>query len=376
MDKVTQFYTLAHIFISFIGAVLLMAIWYHISKRFKQLLEEDDSEKRLDKGLLHLSLAMMVWVVSGVWALFFRDSGAYQIGVHLLSTANNLFLILALFYFSHAPRFISQNQKNVPFFMIGIAAVTGITVLLSALLGTDFTYNGMNVSGLPDLAFSGFLSYLLIVSFYRTFTYRNLYIVALISVAAILLMFASQLPEVFGKIMSEFNKHLIKLVAKTSLIAIVLVLATSWVIRLASMPKPNEMAISFRDWSLVKLSIPSKGVYDQTVDFGSKTTQYKNLLKFAIRRKAGEGQGQSMEVGGNGEVKSQTYLSRIIDNINEILDLPEDSKLERRDLFTFIGNGRYRLRMVPDHISFDASLLQEFSESTDSQAYKELCNKL
>ena len=127
------------------------------------------------------------------------------------------------------------------------------------------------------------------------------------------------------------------------------------------------MTLKCLDWSLVKMSIPSKGVFEKTIDFGSKTTQYKNLLKFAIRRKFGDGQEQSIMINPGGEIKNQTYLTRIIENINEILQLEEEQKLERRDLFTFIGHGHYRLRMVPENISIDETLLKEFTQTPENQ---------
>lgn len=69
MAEVTQFHNLLHTCISFIGAVLLLAIYYNITKRFKEVLEEGNSIKRVDKGLLYFSFGMLVWVVSGIWAL-------------------------------------------------------------------------------------------------------------------------------------------------------------------------------------------------------------------------------------------------------------------------------------------------------------------
>lgn len=59
MTDLTKFHILSHIFISLIGAVLLLAIWYNISERYKDMLREDDSHKRIDKGLLYLSLAIL-----------------------------------------------------------------------------------------------------------------------------------------------------------------------------------------------------------------------------------------------------------------------------------------------------------------------------
>ncbi|RKE98294.1 hypothetical protein [Ichthyenterobacterium magnum] len=378
MTEVSEFYNLSHIFISFVGAILLIAIWYNIRKRFKQLLEEDDTQKRVDKGLLYLSFSMFIWVLSGIWSYTgsvfnFENTNSFQFGVHILSIVNNMFLLLALFYFYYAPRFIYHNKKNIKTIIIIIVVTSIITFILSNSSSTNGITNNIKTSGIPDLILSGFLCYLLGISLYRTFAHRGLKIVGVISVLVVFLMFSSQLSEVFTTFGNEFSNNLIKIIAKTSLISVFLVLATTWVIRLANMPKPNEMTISFMDWSLVKISIPTKGVFDQTIDFGSKTTQYKNLLKFAIRRKYGEGNSQSISVSLGGEIKNQTYLTRIIENINSILKLDATQSLERRDLFTFIGEGRYRLRMIPNHITIDSTLLEEFCKASQNADYKTLC---
>ncbi|MBV1923182.1 MAG: hypothetical protein KUG68_04045, partial [Flavobacteriaceae bacterium] len=115
MTDVAEFYILSHIFISFIGAVLLIALWYNIRIRFKYILEETDIEKRVDKGLLYLSFAMFIWVFSGCWAytanyFSFSESKVFQLGNNLFSIINNLLLLLALFYFYYAPKFIYNNK--------------------------------------------------------------------------------------------------------------------------------------------------------------------------------------------------------------------------------------------------------------------------
>ena len=379
MTEVTQFSLLSHIFISFIGGVLLLALWFYIRKQFKQILEEDSSQKRVDKGLLYLSLGMFVWVISGCWGyashqFSFSESTLYQVGVNLLSIINNLFLLLALFYFYYAPKFIYNNKRNVSIILVLIVITSIATFGISYLLGATTISEGIKITGIPDLILSGFLCYLLGVSFYRTFAHRGLSIIAIISTFVILLMFVSQLSGVFVNFGNDFSNNLIKIIAKTSLISIFLVLATTWAIRLASMPKPNEITIKFIDWSIVIISIPSKNVFDKTIDFGSKTTQFKNLLKFAIRRKYSEGDTQSINVSLGGEIKNQTYLSRIIDNINAILQLEKAQQLERRDLLTFIGEGKYRLRMIPTNIEIDPTLLNEFIENSENKEYKSFCD--
>ena len=363
MQDVTQFYTLSHMSISLIGAVLLLMIYSNIRQRYRHLLEEDETKKRVDQGLLYLSLALFVWVFSGLWNYISTQFGffgkfEYQIGIYLLSIVNNMFFLLALFYFHYAPGFIYKNTKNVRLIISIIILVTMSTFILSSI-GGDLDYQGIRVYAIPDLLLSGFVSFLLMVSLYRTFMKRSLQLVAYISILVIVLMFVSQLPEVFQALNNSYTPILIKLISKTALIFIFLVLATSWVIELANTPKANEMKIKFLEWSVIELSIPSKNMNATLIDFGSKMTQYKNLLRFAVRRKLSTGEEQSILVGSTGEIKSQTYLTRIIDNINAIAVDDEIQKLERIDLFTFLGEGKYRLRMLPEHIEINEELLGE-----------------
>lgn len=378
MSDVIQFHNLSHTFISLIGALLLLAIYYNIRTRYKKILEESGNQKRVDSGLLFLSLAMFVWVVAGIWRYagshyMFADSFVFAAGVNILSIVNNMFLLLALFYFYYAPTFIYGNRKNIKI-IISIIVLVTLSTLVIFHFTDDTIYGGMKLNSLPDLLLSGFLSGLLATTLYRTFDQRGLKVVAMLSVLVVGLIFYSQLPDVFLKMDNGFVNQLIKIIAKTSLISIFLVLATTWVIQLANTPKVNEMQLRFDDWCLIKLSIPSKNINDVQIDFGSKTTQYKNLLKFALRRKYGSGDEQSILVGASGEIKNQTYLSRIIDNIKDIHPMTEGEELERKDLFTFLGEGRYRLRMLPEHILIDDNLLQEFVRSPENKEYSILCN--
>ena len=378
---VEKFHILTQIFISLLGGVLLLAIWYNIRQRFSKILEDDDNQKRVDKGLVFLSLAMFVWVLSGVWT-YAGLSGELasptirQLVRSLFSILNNLFFLLALFYFYYAPAFLYKNEKNVQRLIFLIVGISVLSFLLFQKFGETANAVGIRISFLPDLLLSAFLSALLAVSFYQTFLQRGFKLIAGISVLVIVAIFVSQLPEVFAGLDNTFVNNLIRIVSKTSLIVIFLVLATSWVIQLANTPKASEMQLKFLDWSIVKITIPSKEIVDQTIDFGSKTTQYKNLLKFGIRRKHGEGSEQCIEVYAGGEINRQTYLTRIIDNINEILQQPEPQKLERRDIFTFIGNGKYRLRILSENIYIEKSLLDEFIKSEENKAYQHICNKL
>ena len=382
MSPVEQFYILAHIGISAIGGMLLLAIWYNIQSRYRKLLVEDDSQQRVDKGLAYLSSALFMWVVAGAWTWLHHSAGLaseqwYYVGLSLCSTGNNLFFLLAISYSAHAPDFLRQHPKNVLRFTVLILAVAGSSIALFLGLPMDDAGHWRTLGNLPDVLLSGFLSLLLLLILYRTFQHRKLTLVAVISVATIVLMLASQLPEVVPALDNPFASNLVRLVAKTSLIGIFLVLATTWVIQLASTPTSSEIAIEFHDWGRVKLTIPSKNMLGQTLEFGSKTTQYRNLLKFAIRRKCGRGEQQCIVVGSGGELKSQTYLSRIIVNLNDILQPEEENRLDRKDLFTFIGQGQYRLRVLPENIRIEANLLTEFTNEAENAQYAKLvtdCN--
>ncbi len=367
MSQVTQFHNLSHIFISFIGVMLLLAIYYNIRKRFRSVLEEGNSVKRVDRGLLFFSCGMLVWVFSGTWALLadyfsFHDSLMYQIGVNMFSTINNLFWLLALYYMYYSPLFIYRNEKNVRIISVIIAIVFGLTLLLSVSLRNE-VYSGVKLMGVPDFLLTTFLCYLMAISFYRTFMFRGLKLVAILSVVIVFLLFVSQLSDVFVELGNDFLNQLIRIITKTSLVSLFLVLATSWVIQLAHTPKSNEMKIKFLDWSLVELTIPSKGIITEKIDFGSKTTQYKNLLDFGIRRKFNQAAEQCIEVRYGGEIKSQTYITRIIENINTILQLNDENRLERKDLITFVGDSKYRLRILPENITIDEALVEEFDKS-------------
>lgn len=379
MNSLIQFHNLSHIAISAIGGFLLLAIYYNVRFRFNEQLATSDSQERVDNGLIYLSLACFVWVLSGIWAFIsvyyhFNDSLTHDLGSTLISILNSYFLLMAISHFTHTPG-ILYDLKHSKRIIVGlIGGVSLLTLGISATYPTIDVIRTYDLHGIPDLLLSILVSYLLAVSLWRTFMFRKLRSVALISLVIIVIMFISQVPEIFVFAQDDFVSNLLKIIAKTSLIFVFLVLATSWVIELANTPKPNEMSLNIMDWSLIKLNIPSKGIEQAQIDFGSKTTQFKNLLKFSIRRSFAQGEQQTIEVGKGGEIKSQTYLSRIIDNINEILDLKEEDQLERKDLFTFIGDGKYRLRIPSEHISINEQLLSEFLSSPDNTGYSDLCD--
>lgn len=370
-----HFYLLSELLISLIGGFLLLAIWLTIQKHFKQKLTHEVSIKRLDKGLLYLSLSVFVWAFSSFFKFvnssLLLNEWTNLISQNLFSVLNSLFLILALFYLDNAPQYLYNNKKSTKRIIIFLILLSLISLLLSLSFGETINTLGIRFSAIPDLILSAFLSWFLIISLYRTFFNRKMSVVAIISVLTIVLLFLSQLPFVFYTQSFEFYNDLIKLIAKSTLIAIFLVLGTSWVIELSQLPIATTMKIHFTDWNQIVLSIPSKNMINQKIEFGSKTTQFNNLLKFAIRRKFAPEDEMCIEVFNGGELPSQTYLSRIIDNLNQITDLKDENKLSRNDIFTFIGQAKYRLRFLANHITIDTALLKEFTHNIDNKKYKQ-----
>jgi hypothetical protein len=375
LNEQHQFYLLSEIFISFIGGILLLAIWSVVQRNFQKKLVNEIKIKRVDKGLVYISLSLFVWCFSGLITFFSlseaNDGWLVLISQNVVSILNSLFLILALFYLDNAPQYLYNNKKNTRLLIVFFVVLSLFSFLLSVIFNDNLDTNGLKYSVIPDLILSGILSWFLGYSLFRTFVNRKMTIVAVISVVVVSLLFISQLPSAFHIETLGFTGDLIKIIAKTGLISIFLVLGASWGLELAQLPNATQMKIHFTDWNQVTLSIPSKGIENQLVEFGSKTTQFNNFLKFAIRRKFASEKEMCIEVFNGGEITSQTYLSRIIENINEILGLKDEDKLSRNDLFTFIGQGKYRLRFLPDFIEVDPALLNEFVHNTDNSAYNQ-----
>ena len=369
------FYLLTEFFIALIGGFLLLAIWFAINKQFKQKLASEIAVKRFDKGLLYLSLSIFVWAFSSAVTLLnlslHLNEWTIKISQNLFSILNSFFLILGLYYLDNAPEYLYNNKKSTIRILVFFVLVTVLSFGLAVFFGDTIKTAGFRLNALPDLLLSTIISWFLMVSLYRTFHNRKMQNVAIISVLSVLLLFVSQLPFAFEIKGFSFQSDLIKLLSKSTLIGVFLVLGTSWALELSQLPEAKQMIIKFTDWNQLELSIPSKNIFQEKVEFGKKTTQFNNLLKFAIRRKYAPENKMCISVYNGGEIPSQTYLSRIIDNLNAILKLSNENQLHRNDLFTFIGQAKYRLRFLPEHIEIDAALLNEFVENMKENAYRE-----
>jgi len=369
-----QFYLFTEFLIALIGGFLLLAIWLVVQKQFRQKLTSEISIKRFDKGLLFISLSVFVWAFSPVLILVFNtyhiNNWVTIISQNMFSILNSLFLILALYYFDNSPNYLYNNKKSTKRIIAFFVSLSIISLALALFFGETINTRGFRFNTIPDVLLSAILTWFLVISLYRTFVNRNMKSVAVIAVLSIIVLFLTQIPFVFNFETYSFYIDLAKLVAKTTLIFVFLVVGTSWVLELAQLPEATTMKINFIDWNKIELSIPSKNIINQQIDFGKRTTQFNNLLKFAIRRKFAPENEMCIEVYNGGEILSQTYLTRIIDNINEVLQLEKESRLNRTDFFTFIGQAKYRLRFLPQHILIDKALLKEFIQNVELTSYK------
>jgi lysylphosphatidylglycerol synthetase-like protein (DUF2156 family) len=150
-----------------------------------------------------------------------------------------------------------KNAKTIIFFLIGLSI---LSFALAVFFNDKTSTYGIRYSVIPDLLLSLLLSALLAVSLFRTFAHRKMKLISIVSVVVLLLIFISQLPQEFHIESLSFYNDIIKIVAKTGLISIFLVLGTSWVIELAQTPNVVTMKIHFTDWNQVSISIPSKGL--------------------------------------------------------------------------------------------------------------------
>ena len=369
------FYQFTEFLLSLIGGFLLFAIWQTIQQKFKNKLASEITVKRFDKGLLFIGLSILVWSISALLGIVYQyyhiDNWFKLISMNMFSILNSLFLILALYYLDNSPNYLYNNKKStfrIILFFIGLSV---ISLIIALSFGETIKTYGLRLNTIPDLILSTVMSWFLIISLFRTFINREMKTVAYIAVFSVVILFATQLPLVFDLEQYAFAIDLIKLTAKTTLIYVFLVLGTSWALELAQLPEATTMKINFIDWNKIIINIPTKNIINKEVNFGKKTTQFNNLLKFAIRRKFAPEKEMCIEVYNGGEILSQTYLTRIIDNINSILNLEQDNKLSRNDFFTFIGQAKYRIRFLPEHIEVNTQLLQEFTNNLDNPIYKD-----
>ena len=170
IDNQHEFYLLSEVFISLIGGLLLLAIWSTVQNHFKNQLSHEISIKRVDKGLLYLSLSIFVWCFSGLITylnLSSLSSGwIILISQNIFSILNSLFIILALFYFDHAPTYLYNNKKNSIRIISLLVLLSILSFVLALIFKDTISTYGVRISAIPDLILSAILSWFLSISLF------------------------------------------------------------------------------------------------------------------------------------------------------------------------------------------------------------------
>lgn len=362
--------------ISIIGSALLLSMWSGIQKKFRQQLEIAPGQPtaRKDLGLVFLSFAIFFWALMSLWSYISNHAGIEDpiegLGFAIISTFNNLGLLLSTFYMRGAPRFIHRNPGNLRW-SAGLLVVlsTAIGIILAVLDPSEIRGESpVFWLGMPDMIISMAVVGLLAFSITRTFLRMGQPVFAIIAAFVFGVGMLIQLPSafpllpVFGENELTFG---IRLGTKIGSIFVFLVLGTAWAIELGSMEKPQNLRIAFPDYeNTVRITVPNKSINNQEIRLRPK--QYSVLLRFALRKK-GSRDKTLIRVGKGGEFE-QTYLSRVISDLNKGLKevgINGDSSLERGDLLNFIGQGRYELRVQRENILLDEGVLRRFLHSLE-----------
>ena len=222
----------------------LMAIWYHIGRKQK------------DVGQVWLALSILCWSLSGVGDIIYSYNWSDQSGVStssgivnsgiidgwrsILSLLNSLFILLALPWFRYLPEKIKPIVTSKYWtIIIGVPFLFALIPTLSRL----WLSNELSMVSELDVYYATltliFLGWVLFESFAR----RRLLFLAYLSIICILITFIAQLLKLSS---SDINLTLFSAIFKTTLIMIFFALALSWVKELAEniIPSPSQLFIS------------------------------------------------------------------------------------------------------------------------------------
>jgi len=384
---------------AFIG---LMAIWWHIGRKQK------------DVGQIWLALSVLCWSFSGAVEVYFANqiqseqalfhsqlnellsstdtkslsienidvikNNSEKIATHqlaqayqldgwrsILSLFNSLFILLALPWFRYIPKRIENIVKSKYWqYIVGLPFLFSLLPTISKMMSGK-TYGLISELDVYYAILTlGFLGYVL----WESFAKRRLTILAYLSIVTILITFIAQIYKFTS---SPINLTLFSAIFKTSLIMIFFALALSWVKELSEnvLPSAEQLRLHFdrkkndkNKWNhIVQIKgIPGKDESDITLT----PTLYELFLKFAkskanskedwleIKPKNDERSSRTYDINDHNEIKRLT--AALLDGIfgkgswtKNQHELPLKATLfemsEKRDQ-------KIRLRVPADNISF------------------------
>ncbi len=347
----------------------LLSIHLHIEKNHR--------EGKKDLGLLWLSIAIMVWSLSGLIDIVhardlqaddtWLDAVDYQGINSVLSIVNSAFILLALPQFKHIPRYF-ENIVRSEGWRLTVWTTFVLSALITALMFLQVIIPAQpNFISFVDLLYAMFTLSFLGIILWSSFEHRGLKTLAYLSAVCILFTLVAQFLKLADDI---FWSIFFNCVFKTVLIVLFFALALSWVEELSHtvIPHPKDMHLLLirkhsghtRIECTAILTIPP---HIQTKGVVLTEKPFELLKLFAQRRKAGdpshggwlEIQPKSIPASPKFDIKDYKQISRLVDAIYH-QSHPKERPFTwtKNDLKTFLFDQtrkrRIRLRINPENI--------------------------
>lgn len=346
----TTVYLYTLFFVCVFASVAMTSIWLTFqSSTFNDTKEKDEP---VDYGFFWLACALLAWAVASVWSInhkavtLLSNENTYQGIRAIISSINNIFLLLALKYFDRVPPQLEKVREHKNFVKV-VILLSVIAVISSSVL---FATLGTSKSFFPDVILSTISLFLLGTGLAYSFWFRNLKMVSLLSGATIILTIISQWLILFE--MLDYWQVFILLTSKIAIIMMFMALAVTFIIEKSRLPEPKEMKLSFNAFGTVDLLIPGK-IDEKAIKL--KDAQYGTMLKLAFCRKTTD----SGWLDYKKEKISLNYFTRLAEDIRARIVLSNDKEKDtlvnwiKDSLIENDWSGKRRLKIPPEGIFFD-----------------------
>lgn len=366
-EQLHLFYGYWQIAICSFAFLALFSIWQHITK--------GSGEGQRDFGLFWLSVAILVWALSGVLEVYYAegladanfDSTQYEGLKSMLSIFNSAFILLALPRFRHVPTLIRPVVRSESWRWLVISTFGFSVVLTLLMLSGVIIPKRITLISSVDLIYAIFTLFFLGLTLWASFERRGLTILAYLAGISIAFTLAAQILKLGD---SDFLKILLNTTFKTILIVLFFALALSWVEELAKSARKvfarRTLALQLsigrnqqnRREFIAHLQLP-EALDWQKVYFTEKP--FLLLHRFADKRKTEGHEGGWLEiqpktaVKKDYDIKDYNEIGRILDTLcNGLSKSDELSDLSKNDLkellFEYGKSRRIRLRVNAEHI--------------------------
>lgn len=371
-EQLHLFYGYWQIVICSFAFLALFSIWQHITK--------GNDQGQRDLGLFWLSVAILVWALSGVLEVYYAegladanfDSTQYEGLKSMLSIFNSAFILLALPRFRHVPKLIRPVVRSESWRWLVISTFGFSVVLTLLMLSGVIIPKRITLISSVDLIYAIFTLFFLGLTLWASFDRRGLTILAYLAVTSIAFTLAAQILKLGD---SDFLKILLSTTFKTILIVLFFALALSWVEELGKSARRlgRNLAIQFstgrnhqnRREYIAHLQLPEAADW-QKIYFTEKP--FLLLHRFAEKRKAEGAEGGWLEiqpktaVKKDYDIKDYNEIGRILDticlSISKSDTHPSLSKNDLKEIFFEYGKSRrIRLRVQAEYIELNTTPL-------------------